>query len=45
MYLFGLCWVFTAARGFPLVAESGSYSLAVVCGLLSAGASLVEHGS
>ena len=42
---FRLCWVFIAARGLSLVAESGSYSLAVVCGLLTAVACLVEHGS
>ena len=44
-YLFILgAWVFIAARGLSLVAESRGYSVAV-CGLLIAVASLVaEHG-
>ena len=40
---FWLCWVFIAALGFSLIAVSGDYSLAVVCGLLTAGASLTEE--
>ena len=45
IYLFILgAWVFIAARGLSLVAESRGYSVAV-CGLLIAVASLVaEHG-
>ena len=31
---FGLCWVFVAARGLSLVAESGGCSLVGVRGLL-----------
>ena len=38
---FWLCWVFVAARGLSLVSESRGYSLAVVCGLLTAVSSLV----
>ena len=37
----GLCWVFTVACGFSLVAVSGVYSLAAVLGLLTVVASLV----
>ena len=41
-YLFiWLCWVLIAVLGLSLVAGSGGYSLAVVCGLLTAVASLV----
>ena len=41
---FWLCWVFFAACGLSLVAESGSCSLVAVHGLLIAVASLVaEH--
>ena len=40
---FWLCWVFVAAHGLSLLAESGGYSL-VLRGLLIAVASLVaEH--
>ena len=40
-----LCWVFVAARGFSLVAESGGSSQVAVCGPLISMASLVpEHG-
>ena len=39
---FWLLWVFIAAHGLSLVAESGGYSLVVVCGLLIAVASPVE---
>ena len=38
-----LCWVFVTARGPSFVAGRG-YSLVVVCGLLIAVVSLVEHG-
>ena len=42
---FWLRWVFVAARGLSLVAESGSYSLLVMRGLLIVVASVVvEHG-
>ena len=42
-FYFWLTWVFTAASG-PLVSVSeGGHSLAVVDGLLSVVASLVEH--
>ena len=37
---FWLCWIFISVRGLPLVAASRGSSLAVVCGLLIAGASL-----
>ena len=41
-YLFiWLHWVLIAVLGLSLVAGSGGYSLAVVCGLLTAVASLV----
>ena len=41
--LFWLCWLFVAARVFPLVA-SGGYHLLAVCRLLIAVTSLVaEH--
>ena len=36
-----LCWVFTAERRLSLAAVSGGYSLAAVCRLLTAAASLV----
>ena len=39
---FWLCWVFVAACGFSLFSASGGHSLAVVCRLLIALASLVE---
>lgn len=40
-----LCWVFVAAYGFSLVAESGGNSQVAVCGPLIAMASLIpEHG-
>ena len=38
MYLFSLCWVFTAVHGLSLVGAGEGYSL-VVCGLLTAEAS------
>ena len=41
-FFFWLLWVFVVARGLSLVAESGGYSLVVVCGLLTAVASSVE---
>ena len=41
MYLFWLHWVFAVAYMLSLVTVSGSYSLAVVCGLLVAVVSLV----
>ena len=41
-FFFWLLWVFIAAHGLSLVAESGGYSLVVVCGLLIAVASPVE---
>ena len=46
IYYFCLCWVFIALLcGLSLVAVSGGCSLIVVCGLLTAVASLVaEHG-
>ena len=45
IFVWGLQWVSFAARRIPLVAASGAYSLAVMCGLLAAVASLVaEHG-
>ena len=45
MFIYWLCWVFVAVRGFSLVAVSESYSLVAVCGLLKVVASLVaEHG-
>ena len=41
---FWLCWVFIAAHGLSLVVERRSRSLALVCRLLVAVASLVaEH--
>ena len=41
----GLCWIFLAARRRSLVAESGSYSLVGVHGLLTAVVSLfAERG-
>ena len=44
MYLFWLHWVFIAARGLSLAAESGGYSLVALCQLLTAVTSLVaEH--
>ena len=44
IYLFLLCWVFVAARGLFLVAQSVGYSLVVVHEFLIAMASLVlEH--
>ena len=44
IHCFWLHWVFVAARGLSLVAESRGYSLVAVCGLLIAVASLVtEH--
>ena len=44
LFLFLLCWVFFAERGFSLVAASGGYSPAAVLRLLIAAASLVvEH--
>ena len=45
LFYFWLHWVFVAAQGLSLVELSGGYSLAVVCGLLTAVASFVEeHG-
>ena len=41
---FWLHWVFAAASDFSLVVASGLCSLVAVCGLLTAVASLVEHG-
>ena len=41
-FFFWLLWVFVVGRGLSLVAESGGYSLVVVCGLLIAVASPVE---
>ena len=42
---FWLRWVFIAARGLSLVAPSRGYFAVVVCGLLTAVASLVaKHG-
>ena len=41
---FWLCWGFVAARAFSLVAVSRGYSLVAVCRLLTAVASLMEHG-
>ena len=44
IYLFRLCWVFTAFLGLSLVVASGGYSLVVVLGLLIVVASLaVKH--
>ena len=44
IYLFLLCWVFVAARGLFLVAQSVGYSLIVVLEFLIAMASLaLEH--
>ena len=44
IYLLLADWVFAAARGLSLVVASGKYSLAAVCRLLVAVASLVaEH--
>ena len=44
IYLFCLCWVSIAVHRLSLVAESGCYSLGwCACGLLIAGASLMEH--
>ena len=40
---FWLCWVFIAVLWLSLVAVSGAYSLAAVCQLLIAVASLVEE--
>jgi len=42
MYLFRLCWVFSAVHGVSLVGAGEAYSL-VVCGLLVAEASLVAE--
>ena len=42
-HLFLFVLVFAATRELSLVAVSGSYSLVVVCGLLFAVVSLVEH--
>ena len=39
-----LCWVFVAADRLSLVAVSRAFSLIALCRLLSAVASLVEHG-
>ena len=45
VFLRGLCWVFVATHGLPLVAASGGYSLVVVQGILILMPSLVvEHG-
>ena len=41
---FWLSWVFVAALGLSLAVAGGSYSLAVVCGLLITVAFLVENG-
>ena len=41
-YSFMLCWVFTVAWAFLLL-WTGGYSLAVVLGLLTVGASLVAE--
>ena len=43
-FIFGLHWVFPAARRFSLVGAVGGYCLVLVCGLLIVVASLVEHG-
>ena len=43
LIIFWLCWVCTAAWGFSLVAASGGYSLAAVCGLLIVVDSLVAE--
>ena len=40
-YSFLLCWVFIAMRALSKVTESGGYSLAAVCRLIIAVASLV----
>ena len=40
----GQHWVFIAVHRLSLVAASRGYSLVAVCGLLTAVASLVEHG-
>ena len=47
LFIFLLCWVFAVlglccSAGFSLVAVSGGYSIAVVCGLLITEASLVQ---
>ena len=43
-FFFWLCWVFTVAGLFPLVAVSGDHSLVVLHGFLIVVASLVsEH--
>ena len=41
---FWLHWVFVAVRGLSLLVAGGGYSLGVVPRLLTAVASLVEHG-
>ena len=43
LFSFWLRWVCTATHGLSLVTASRGYSLAAVCGLLVAVASLVEH--
>ena len=47
LFIFLLCWVFAmlglcCCVGFSLVAVSGGYSIAVVCGLLITAATLVQ---
>ena len=45
VFIYWLCWVFVAAHGLSLVAESRGYSLPVVHRLLTAGAALIaEYG-
>lgn len=46
MYLFtlGCAWLFVAVCGLPLVGVSEGYPLAVVLGLLTVVAFVVEHG-
>ena len=45
VFIYWLCWVFVAAHGLSLVAESSGYSLPVVHRLLTAGAALIaEYG-
>ena len=45
VFIYWLCWVFVAAHGLSLVAESRGYSLPVVHRLLTAGDALIaEYG-
>ena len=43
-FFFWLHWIFVAAHRLSLVLVSGGYSPVAVSGLLTAVASLVEHG-